>query len=118
MSLFNLIAATPNIGKIEAPDSIIKASGDPSNLVAGIIRNGITLLILAAFIIALIWMIMAGLSFIFAGDDPKKVASSWSRIYWGLIGLVVVLGSFAIIRLVETFFNVSIISGNFQIPGI
>jgi len=63
-------------------------------------------------------MIFAGLSFIFAGDDSKKVASAWTRIYMGLLGLVIVLGAFAIIKLVEWFFSVTIISGDLVIPTI
>lgn len=105
-----------DLGTIKPPAGTVQASGDPSGLVAKIIQNGIWLLIIVGFIIALIWMVFAGYSFIFAGDDPKKVSSAWSRIYWGLIGLVIVVGSFAIIKLVENFFGISIISGGIKIP--
>ena len=104
------------LGTIKPPNTIPTVKGDPSDFVAKIIQQGIWLLIIVAFIIGLIWMIFAGYSFIFAGDDPKKITSAWSRIYWGLIGLVIVVGSFAIIKLVETFFNVSIISQPFALP--
>lgn len=104
------------IGQITAPNTIPTVPGDPSLFVASLIRGIITLLLIAAFIIGLIWMIFAGYAFIFAGDDPKNIASAWSRIYWGLLGLTIVFGAFAIIKLVETFFNVQIISGNFTLP--
>lgn len=105
----------PNIGKIEVPANIPTAGADPSAFVAGIIRAFIQILIIAAFIIALIWTIFAGYSFIFAGGDPKNISSAWSRIYWGLLGLVIVVGAYAIIKLVETAFNVKIIS-DFKLP--
>jgi hypothetical protein len=109
----------PDLGTITPPSGTVPtASGDPSAFIAGIIRNGLWLLIIVGFLIGLLWTIFAGFSFIFAGGDPQKVAQSWSRIYWGLIGLVIVVGSFAIIKLVETFFNVSIISGGFSIPSL
>lgn len=107
------------IGTITPPDTIptIEAqSGDPSAFVAGLIRASLRILIISAFIIALVWMMFAGYRFIFAGGDPKTIASAWSQIYWGLFGLVIVLGAFAIIRLAEIFFGVRIISGEFQIP--
>lgn len=111
--------AQVDLGKITPPSGTIpQTSGDPSGFVAGIIRNGIWLLVIVAFVIGVIWMIFAGYSFIFAGDDPKKVSSAWTRIYIGLLGLVIVVGSFAIIKLVETFFGVSIISGGIDIPTI
>lgn len=108
-----------DLGKIKPPAGAVPDAGaDPSSLVASIIRNGIWLLIIVGFIIGIIWMIFAGYSFIFAGDDPKKVSSAWSRIYFGLLGLVIVVGSFAIIKLVETFFGVSIISQGIKLPTI
>ena len=51
-----------------------------------------------------------------ASGDEKAVSSAWAQIYWGLIGLVVVVGAFAIINLAETFFNIQIISGGFSLP--
>lgn len=112
-----LLTQAVDIGRITPPTGTIPdTGGDPSGFIAGFVRNGISLLIITAFIIAIIWMIFAGYSFIFAGDDPKKVSSAWSRIYWGIIGLVIVLGSFAIIKLVETFFGVTIISAGFTLP--
>ena len=74
------------------------------------------LLIIIAFIVALIWTIFAGFRFVFSGGDEKSISGAWSQIYWGLIGLIVVGGAFAIIKLVETFFNVNIVSGGFFLP--
>ncbi len=106
---------TAGIGTITPPSGVPKLTGDPTNFVAGIIRNGLTLLVTIAFIVDLLWTIFAGYRFITAGGDPKTVSSAWSQIYWGLIGMLVVLGSFAIIKIAEIFFSVSIIQ-NFQIP--
>jgi len=103
------------LGTITPPSGAV--TGDPETIIAGIIRNGISLLLIAAFVIALIWTIIAGLSFIFSGGDEKGVASSWARIYWGLIGMVVVVGSFAIIKLVETFFGITVLSGGFHLTS-
>ena len=105
------------IGTINPPPGTIPAAGgDPSDLIAGIIRNGILLLIIISFIVALIMMLLAGFKFITAGGDEKSVSSAWSQITWGLIGLIVVVGAFAIIRLAETFFRIQIISGGFLLP--
>lgn len=105
------------LGQITPPAGIPTVNGNPSAFVGKIIQNGLTLLITVAFVIALVWTMIAGIRFITAGSDPKTVSSAWSQIYWGIIGLVVVLASFAIINLVQTFFGVQIIN-NFQIPGL
>lgn len=115
--MLNLLAV--DLGKITPPANTVPTTGgNPTKLVASIISNSIWLLIVTAFIIAVFWIIFAGLGFIFAGDDPKKISGSWSKIYWGLIGLVIIVGVFAIIKLVETFFGVSIISGGISLPVI
>lgn len=106
-----------DLGKITPPAGTVPdVGGDPSGFIATLIRNSLSLLLIAAFIIALIWTIFAGYRFIFAGGDSKNISSAWSQIYWGLLGMAIVLGSFAIIKLVETFFGVTILSGGFQLP--
>ena len=106
------------IGTITPPSTIPTVDpGKESDFVAGLIRNGISLLLIVAFVIALIFIILAGLRFVTSGSDEKAVASAWSQIYWGIIGLVVVLAAFAIMKMVENFFGVSIISGPFQLPN-
>lgn len=114
---FALAGGGGALGKITPPDGIPTVTGDPSGFVGKIIQNGLTILITVAFVIALVWTMIAGIRFITAGSDPKTISSAWSQIYWGIIGLVVVLGSFAIINIVQTFFGVQILN-NFQIPGL
>lgn len=108
--------AVADIGRIIVDNSVIKNPGDPGAFVASLIKNGISMLILGAFIIDLIWTILAGIKFITAGGDPKSISAAWSQIYMGMIGMLVVVGSYAIIVLVETFFNVKIISNGFTLP--
>src|SRR3990167_6635760 len=106
-----------DLGTITPPSGTVPIAGDPSTFVASLIRNSISLLIIAAFIVDLIWIIFAGYRFIFAGGESKNISSAWSQIYWGLLGMAIIIGSFAIIKLVETFFGVTVISGPFNIPG-
>lgn len=108
------------VGTITPPAGTVPfaTGGNPTTMVAGVVKALISLLIIVAFIIAVIWLIIAGIQFVLGGGDPKAVSAAWSRIYWGLIGLVVVLGSFAIIKIVETVFGVSILSGNLSLPRI
>lgn len=107
-----------DLGTISPPPGTVPdIAGDPSAFVATLIRNGISFLLISAFIVDLIWTIFAGYRFIFAGGESKNISSAWSQIYWGLLGMAIILGSFAIIKLVETFFGVTVISGPFNIPG-
>lgn len=104
------------IGTITPPDSIPDPGTNPTTFIAGIIRAGIQLLLIVGFIIALIWTIFAGFRFITSGGDPKTTGQAWSQIYWGLIGMLIVGASFAIIILIENFFEITIISGGLILP--
>lgn len=110
--------AQADLGTINPPSGTVPTGGNPTTLIASIIRSSIQLLLIASFVIALIWTIIAGLRFIFAGGDEKTISSAWSQIYYGLIGMAVVMGSYAIIRIVEIFFRVNVVTGNLVLPRI
>lgn len=53
-------------------------------------------LIVVAGVYALINLILAGYAFMSAGDDPKKVAGAWSKIWQTLLGLAFAAGAFVL----------------------
>ena len=83
-----------------------------------IVRAVIRFILLIAFVLAFIFLLLGGLRWITAGGDEKSVAGARGMITAALIGLVIVLLAFAIIKLVETFFGVTIISGTLVIPTV
>ncbi len=60
------------------------------------ITNVLRLFFVAAGIMALLNFVLAGFSFINAGGDSKKVEAAWTKIWQSLMGLVIIVGSFAI----------------------
>lgn len=86
--------------------------------IIAIIRAIIRFIVIVAFILAFVFLLIGGIRWITAGGDEKAVASARGMITAALIGLVIVLVAFAIIKVVETFFNVTIISGNVNIPTV
>ena len=89
--------------------------GNISNIVQ-VIQAIIRFILLLAFIIAFIMLLVGGIRWILAGGDEKSVEKARNTITAALIGLVIVLVAYAIIRIVEVFFNVSLITGNVSIP--
>ena len=83
-----------------------------------IVRAAIRFLLIVAFIAAFVLLIIGGIRWILAGGDEKAVAGARGTITAALIGLVIVLVAYAIIRLVEIFFGVSIITGGVTIPTV
>lgn len=90
----------------------------PVFTVAAFISFIIKLLLLVAFIVAFIFLVIGGIRWITAGGDPKGVEAARNTVTAALIGLVIVLSAFALIKLIEFFFNITIISGPIEIPQI
>lgn len=88
------------------------------NNIVQVIQNAIRFILLIAFVLAFIFLLIGGIRWITAGGDEKAVSGARGMITAALIGLVIVLVSYALIVLVETFFGVKIISGNIQIPQV
>lgn len=84
---------------------------DPDSSLADILTNKsgsgtsfsiINLLIFAAGVVFFVNTIIAGWEYMFSTGDPKKASSASTRLLNGFVGLVIVLASFLIVRLVST----------------
>ena len=53
-------------------------------------------MIVIAGVYALFNLIFAGYAFMSAGDDAKKVAGAWAKIWQSLLGLAIAAGAFVL----------------------
>ena len=90
----------------------------PSFSVAAFVTNIIRLIIIIAFVVAFVFLLIGGIRWIIAGGETKAVEGARNMVTGALVGLIIVLAAFAIIRLIEFFFNVKIISGEITLPQI
>lgn len=93
------------------------AISNVSNIVS-VVRAIVQFILVVAFVLAFVFLLIGGIRWITAGGDEKNVAAARNMITAALIGLVVVLVAFAIVKLVETFFGISIISNGIVIPRV
>lgn len=93
-----LAAAGDVIGKISPIVPNVPGISQDGEL-TGIISL-VNVLLRLIFIVAGLWalfnIVLAGLSFINAGGDPKKVAAAWEKIWMSFLGLVIIVSSFLI----------------------
>lgn len=97
-------------GKIENPLTKINPNSpyvgmeaEQSGLIV-FISNILQLLAVAAGLFAFFNLIIAGFTYISAGSDSKKTSEAWSRIYMSLIGLLLIVGSYAIAAIIGVVF--------------
>ncbi len=90
----NLIAQNP-FGTINPPTTGLSGK-DPGQAIGSLIQLVITTLIAGAAIYALINFVLAGYEFMSAGDDSKKVAGAWAKIWQTALGLAFAAGAFVL----------------------
>ncbi len=61
-----------------------------------LLSNILRLVFVGAGIFAFLRVVTAGIGFIGAGGDSKKIAAAWDSIWQSLLGLVIIVSSFAI----------------------
>lgn len=74
------------------------------------------MVLIVAALVALVFLIIGGIKWITSGGDKSAVESARNTITSALIGLLIVFAAWAIIRLIEFFFNIKILS--LEIPQI
>lgn len=83
-------------GTINPPSPLAKFGSEPGVAMGTFLNVILKVLIVGAGIYALINLVLAGYAFMSAGDDPKKVAGAWSKIWQTLLGLALAAGAFVL----------------------
>ncbi|MFZ5845726.1 MAG: hypothetical protein ACOY0S_04710 [Patescibacteria group bacterium] len=64
-----------------------------------LLSNVLRLVFVVAGIYAFVNLLIAGFQYMTAGGDSKALGAAWSRIWQSLLGLVIIVGSFALAAL-------------------
>jgi len=81
-----------------------------------LISSGIQFILIGAGLIAFVYLLLGGIQWITSGGDKAGVDAARQKILAAVIGLIIVFATYALIRLLEAFLGVSIISGSIEIP--
>ena len=87
-----------------------------ANRIGPVISSVVTILLIAAALIALFFLIFGGIRWITSGGDKSKVESARNTIIAAIIGLIIALLAFFIITIVLGFFGLSL--ANLQLPKL
>lgn len=82
-------------GTVKAPDAV-NNFGDVQGGLGAFLNRILLVMIVGAGIYSLFNFVMAGYSFLSAGDDPKKVEAAWAKIWQTALGLAVAAGAFVL----------------------
>lgn len=62
----------------------------------------------AALILAVILIIVGGISYMTAGGDETKLGTAKKRVIWGLVGAAIVIAAWGLIALIANYLGASI----------
>ncbi len=107
------------VHKIFAVDWTPTLTGDETDVatigsVVPLFQNIIQAVLAFAGVVLFVMLVMGGFTFLFSGGDPKQVQKAQGTISNAVIGLVVVLASFLILKTIEVFTGVNVTK--FSIP--
>jgi hypothetical protein len=94
----NLIAqANPTpFGVISPPIGVNSYNSGNLSGLSLFLNNILKIMIVGAGIYALVNLLLAGYAFMSAGDNSKKVAGAWAKIWQTMLGLAFAAGSFVL----------------------
>jgi hypothetical protein len=110
-NLANFLLVTPALAQEDIsilPGGQFERLGDIT--IGGIVGAAIRLILIVAALVAFIFLIIGGIRWITSGGDKEGTAKAQSTITAALIGLVIVFAAWAIIKLIETFFGIEILT--------
>lgn len=83
---------------------------DPFEFFRSFVAELINIALVVAAIIFIFVMIIGGITWMSSGGDKQKVEAAQSHVSNGLIGLLIVLAVFAFLGLIETLFDIDILT--------
>jgi len=114
MTLFSTVLAATNEGPISlVPGDQWTTLGNVT--ITSIISALVIFVLIVAALVFFFMLVIGGIRYITSGGDKGQTEAARGQITAALIGLVIVFAAWAIINLVNIFFDINILSLN--IPG-
>jgi len=88
----------------------------PYKNVGAFVGNIVIAGMVLAGLITFLMLVWGGVQFITSSGDKVQTEQARNKITYSLIGLVIVIGSYGIITLIESFFGLNILQSRFPTP--
>lgn len=106
-TLVNALCNCSNQGSVVNP--LVTTSGSATSVVQKVIVNLVNLAYIAGVVIFFFMLVTGGIQWISSGGDKVSVANARSRISHAVIGLIVLMGVFALVYFMEVIFDVDLL---------
>ena len=96
----------------------VEARGDVDKIknIGDLIGAGIGAAFLISFLLVFVMLVWGGIQWVTSGGDKENTQKARDRITHALMGVAIIAGAWALMKLVEFFFGISILGG-FDLPS-
>ena len=98
------------------PPSNITPLVTEQNLLAKLIRFGVQFMFIAAIILAVFFMVLAGIQWITSGGNKEGIQKARQRLIYSIIGLIIVFFAFFMINIVGGLFGADLLNTVPDVP--
>lgn len=110
MSFLSFFVTTIELSPVQPPGA---GWTDIASIISALVR----ILMIVAAIATFFYLMLGGFMWITSGGDAKKTEAAGKQITNALIGLGIVAAAWALMKIIEIFFHITIISGPIIIPS-
>ena len=103
----SLLAQAPTWTQLESAGDgpgDVATIGSLTSLITNLIRSIVAL----SGVVLLVMLLAGGISFLFSGGDQKKLEKAKGTLTAAFMGLLILVGSFLILKFIQTFTGVNI----------
>jgi len=100
-----LALTLPGGKTITAPSEVPQGGTD---VLQKVVKNALTMMLILAILLCLIYLIWGGIQWIQSGGDKGKIAGARAKLTYAIVGLLIALGAFFLVSLFGYFFNVKL----------
>ena len=108
-------------GQLLAQKINIQPKGDFAQLgnltIAGIVSGFIRLILVITALVFFFILVIGGIRWIASGGDKTQTEGARNQITAALVGLIIVFAAWAIVRLIQTFFQIDIFQLTLPVAG-
>ncbi|OGV90643.1 hypothetical protein A2783_05790 [Microgenomates group bacterium RIFCSPHIGHO2_01_FULL_45_11] len=122
VKLFSSLLTTGYLLLATAPAAFAQNIGVPKpqnfkiDQIGTLISGAVGIALLIAAILVFAYLVYGGIAYITSGGDKTKTEEARNRISSALVGLAIVASAWAIIKLIEFFFGITIFGTDVTIP--
>ena len=107
--MVSLFATTPSFAAVDwAESGCMEQDVATIQCIVPLFRNTVVGVMAIAGVVLFLILVVGGFQFMMSGGNPKQMEQAKNTLTYAIIGVVIIVASFLIIKLIQTFTGVTV----------